>query len=131
MLVITETALACILLIGTGLALKGLWSLRRVELGFVPKDVLTFRIAAPSQFTGQRIRGVLPAGGRANSSVPGVQSAAVARDLPMSGTDPSMPIIVEGKNPVLVQGEIVTRYRAVGERLFSYLADSHAAGARF
>jgi putative ABC transport system permease protein len=54
-LVITETALASILLIGAGLAMKSLWSLRSVELGFVSTNVLTFRIAAPSQLTGQPI----------------------------------------------------------------------------
>ena len=68
MLVITETALASILLIGAGLAIKGLWSLRSVELGFVSKNVLTFRIAAPAQLTGQRIARVLPSGCRTNSS---------------------------------------------------------------
>jgi putative ABC transport system permease protein len=54
-------------------------------------------------------------------AVPGVQSVAVARDLPLSGTDPSMPITVEGKNPTPVQGEILTRYRAVGKDYFRTL----------
>ncbi len=48
-LVIAETALSCMLLIATGLALRSLWSLRNVDLGFVPGNLLTFRIAAPSQ----------------------------------------------------------------------------------
>src|SRR6202035_33607 len=47
-LVITETALACMLLIGTGLALKSLWALKSVQLGFDPQHVLIFRIAAPA-----------------------------------------------------------------------------------
>ena len=38
-LVIAETALSCMLLIATGLALSSLWSLRSVELGFVPGNV--------------------------------------------------------------------------------------------
>ncbi len=112
-LVITETALASILLIGTGLALQGLWSLHGVELGFVPKDVLTFRIAAPSRLTGQRVPEFYREVAERVRAVAGVQSAAVARNVPMSGTDPSMPITVEGKNPAPVQGETVTRYRAV------------------
>ena len=120
-LVIAETALACILLIGTGLALKSLWSLRNVDLGFNPANVLTFRIAAPAEFTGQRMADFYHQVAERVQAMPGVQSAAVARDLPMSGTDPSMPIVVEGKNPVPVQGEIVTRYRAVGENYFRTL----------
>jgi predicted permease len=45
----------------------------------------------------------------------------VARDLPLSGTDPSTPILTEGKTPAPVQGEIVTRYRAVGDDYFHTL----------
>ena len=131
MLVITETALACVLLIGTGLALKGLWSLRSVELGFIPTHVLTFRIAAPSQLTGQRIAQFYQQVAERIQAVPGVQSAAVARDLPMSGTDPSMPIVVEGKSPVPIQGEIVTRYRAVGEDYFHTLQIPMLQGRAF
>jgi putative ABC transport system permease protein len=107
------------LLIVTGLALKSIWSLRNVELGFVPANVLTFRIAAPSQLEGQanfyrqmveRIR-----------AIPGVESAAVARDFPLSGTDPSTPIVTEGQMPPPVRGETVTRLRAVGDGYFRTL----------
>jgi predicted permease len=120
-LVICETALACLLLIGTGLALKSLWSLRGVELGFVPRNVLTFRIAVPAQFIGQRITDFYRRVAERIQAAPGVQSVSVARDLPMSGTDPSMPIRVEGKSPAPTEGEIVTRYRAVGEDYFHAL----------
>jgi predicted permease len=120
-LVITETALASILLIGAGLAMKSLWSLRSVELGFVSTNVLTFRIAAPSQLTGQPIADFYHQVAERIQAVPGVQAAAVARDLPMSGTDPSMPIAVEGKNPIAVQDEVITRYRAVGGDYFRTL----------
>lgn len=120
-LVITETALACVLLIGTGLALKSLWSLRSVKLGFVPENVLTFRIAAPSQLTGSRVSDFYRDVVERVRAVPGVESTAVARDFPLSGTDPSMPIDTEGKTSSPVQGEIVTRYRAVGEDYFGTL----------
>jgi predicted permease len=120
-LVITETALASILLIGTGLALQGLWSLHSVDLGFVPKDVFSFRIAAPSQHTGQRIPEFYRQVAERVQALPGVQSVAVARDVPMSGTDPSMPITVEGKDPVLKEGETISRYRAVGGDYFRTL----------
>jgi putative ABC transport system permease protein len=120
-LVIAETALSCMLLIATGLALRSLWSLRNVELGFVPKNVLTFRIAAPSQLDAQGLPGFYRQVVEHVRAVPGVESAAVARDFPLSGTDPSTPILTEGKAPVPVQEEIVTRYRAVGEDYFHTL----------
>lgn len=130
-LVITETALASILLIGTGLALQGLWSLHSVDLGFVPKDVLTFRIAAPSQLAGQRIPEFYRRVAERVQGLPGVQSAAVARNVPMSGTDPSMPITMEGTNPVPKQGEIVSRYRAVGDDYFRTLQIALLQGRAF
>jgi predicted permease len=117
-LVIAETALACMLLIGTGLALRSLWSLRNVELGFVPENLLTFRIAAPPQLRGVQVADFYQQVIERVRRVPGVQQAAVARDLPLSGTDPSMPIQTEGKTPAPVQSETVTRYRAVGDDYF-------------
>jgi putative ABC transport system permease protein len=120
-LVIAETALSCMLLIATGLALRSLWSLRNVELGFVPKNVLTFRIGAPSQLDAQGLPGFYHQMVQHVRAVPGVESAAVARDFPLSGTDPSTPILTEGKTPAPVQGEIVTRYRAVGDDYFHTL----------
>jgi predicted permease len=119
-LVITETALACTLLVGTGLALRSLWSLRSVKLGFA-EHVFTFRIAAPSQLTGSRISDFYHDVVERVRALPGVESAAVARDFPLSGTDPSMPIDTEGKTSAPVQGEIVTRYRAVGKDYFRTL----------
>ena len=120
-LVIAETALACVLLIATGLALRSLWSLRDVNLGFVPGDVLTFRIAAPSQLDAKGLPDFYRRMVEQIRSIPGVESAAVARDFPLGGTDPSTPILTEGKSPAPVQGEIVTRYRAVGDEYFRAL----------
>jgi putative ABC transport system permease protein len=120
-LVIIETALACMLLIGTGLALKSLWSLRKVDLGFATRNVLAFKIAAPSQLTGTQLSSFYRTAAERIRAIPGVQWAAVARDLPLSGTDPSTPILTDGKNAAPVQGEIVTRYRAVGVDYFRTL----------
>ncbi|MFZ0278312.1 MAG: ABC transporter permease [Candidatus Sulfotelmatobacter sp.] len=120
-LVVAETALACMLLIGTGLALKSLWALRGVQLGFVPEHLLTFRIAAPSQLTGARISDFYQDVAARVRALPGVESAAVARDFPLSGTDPSMPVDTESRTPAPVQGEIVTRIRAVGADYFRTL----------
>jgi putative ABC transport system permease protein len=47
-----------------------------------------------------------------------VQSAAIARNIPMSGTDPSMPVAVDGKAPQVTDGQIVTRLRIIGPDYF-------------
>jgi putative ABC transport system permease protein len=119
-LVMMETALACMLLIGTGLSLKSLWSLKSVNLGFAPEHVLTFRIAAPTTFSGTRIPSFYHDVAERVRALPGVESAAIARDLPLGGVDPSMPIDLEGK--MLAAGhEILTRYRAVDQDYFRTL----------
>jgi putative ABC transport system permease protein len=120
-LVVLETALACLLLTGTGLALRSLWALRDVQLGFVPEHLLTFRIAAPSRLEGVRISDFYHDAVARVRALPGVESAAVARDFPLGGTDPSMPIDTEGKTPGPAEGEIVTRIRAVGTDYFHTL----------
>jgi len=64
-------------------------------------------------------------------ALPGVQSAVLARNLPMSGTDPSMPIAIEGTPPPPSQVPIVTRFRAVGPDYFSGLQISLLSGREF
>lgn len=130
-LVISETALACMLLIGTALALRSLWSLRKVELGFNPRQVLTFQVAAPSQLRGAQIPDFYRQIVQRIRAVPGVQSAALARDLPLSGIDPSMPIQTEGKYLPPLQGQVVTRYRTVGADYFSTLGIALLRGRSF
>ena len=120
-LVVTETALACLLLIGAGLALKNMWLLARVPLGFNPEQVLTVRVAAPSRITGANFPSFYREVLERVRPLPGMQEAALGRDLPMSGGDPSMPITVQGDNPALQPGEVLTRYRTIGPGYFHLL----------
>jgi putative ABC transport system permease protein len=116
-LVVAETGLAFILLIGAGLALKSLWKVSRIDPGFNPGGLLTFRISAPGTFKEQPFVFYDQALERVRA-LPGVQSAALARDVPMSGSDPSMPIAVDGGAPQLTDGQVVTRYRVIGTEYF-------------
>jgi predicted permease len=116
-LVIVETALASILLIGAGLSLKSLWRVAQVDPGFKSSGLLTFRISAPVSsrlqpdvFYRQIVERV--------RALPGVQMTFLGRDVPMSGTDPSMPVAADGNAPQVVDGQIVTRLRVVGPGYF-------------
>ena len=80
-LVIAETALASILLIGAGLSLKSLWVTGSVDPGFNPTGVLTFRVAAPAQFSGARIPLFYQQVLERLQALPGVQSVILARNL--------------------------------------------------
>lgn len=130
-LVIIETALASILFIGAGLSLRSFWRAENVDPGFNPQGVLTFRLAAPPQFTGDRIPLFYTQVLERLRTLPGVQSAVVARNLPMSGTDPSMPIEIEGTPPPPSEIPIVTRLRAVGPDYFSGLQTPLLSGREF
>src|SRR5579864_5761460 len=120
-LVVTETALASILLIGAGLSLKSLWQTERIDPGFNPAGVLTFHLAAPAQFSGAHIPLFYQQVLERVRALPGMQSAALGRNLPMSGADPSMAISIEGTPPPPSQIPIVTRFRAIGPEYFSGL----------
>jgi putative ABC transport system permease protein len=116
-LVIAETALASILLVGAGLALKSLWHVGQIDPGFNPSSLLTFRISAPASARtdpGAFYRQVA----EKVSALPGVQAAFLGRDVPMSGTDPSMPVAADGNAPQVVDGQIVTRLRVIGPGYF-------------
>jgi putative ABC transport system permease protein len=130
-LVVTETALASILLIGAGLSLKSLWHAESIEPGFNPTGELTFRIASPVQYTGERIPLFYQQVLDRVRALPGIQSAVLARNLPMSGTDPSMAISIEGTPPPPNQIPIVTRFRAVGPGYFSGLQIALKSGREF
>ena len=130
-LVVTETALASILLIGAGLSLKSLWRAENVDPGFNPTGEMTFRISAPPSFAGARIPLFYQQVLERMRALPGVQSAVLARNLPMSGGDPSMPIAIEGTPPPPSQIPIVTRLRAIGPDYFSGLQISLLGGREF
>jgi putative ABC transport system permease protein len=100
-LVVVETALAVVLLIGAGLMLRTLWSLQRIDLGFAPSGVLTLRIALP------RTTYVEPAQvvsfysrltDRLNAT-PGIKAAGAARSLPLGSTIGDFGLVVDGYVP--------------------------------
>jgi putative ABC transport system permease protein len=116
-LVVAETALASILLIGAGLSLKSLWKVSQVEPGFNPRGLLTFHISAPARLKDQPYVFYQQVAEKVGV-LPGVQASVLARDVPLSGTDPSMPVAVDGKTPQVTDGQIVTRLRIIGPDYF-------------
>ncbi len=100
-LVVSEIALAFILLIGTGLLLRSFSRLRAVNLGFRPDHVLTMEISLPdarypdpqkAAFFAQLLERV--------RSLPGVQSAGAIGHLPLGGDIESYAMQVEGRAPL-------------------------------
>jgi len=90
-LVVVEMALALVLLIGAGLALRTLVQLWNVDPGFNPRNVLTFGFSlSPStlQTSPTAIRASFRAAESAVTATPGVQAVALSWGaFPMSGDD--------------------------------------------
>ena len=80
-LVISEVALACVLLVGAGLFMKSFFRLLQVDLGFRPEQVLAWRLAPNREFANNEaeaaFRDELLARIR---QVPGVRIGLVGRD---------------------------------------------------
>jgi predicted permease len=96
-LVIGETALGLVLLVGAGLLIRSFASVLRVDPGFDPHQVLTARYTMPDvgYSHDHKIHFVEDLMSRLNT-VPGVKSASAGWPLPMSGSDASISFTVEG-----------------------------------
>jgi predicted permease len=100
-LVVAETALAVVLLIGAGLMLRTLWSLQHIDLGFTPSGVLTARIALPDATYHQteQVVGFYSRLIDRLQATPGITAAGAARSLPLGSTIGDFGLQVDGYVP--------------------------------
>jgi putative ABC transport system permease protein len=96
-LVIGETALGLVLLVGAGLLIRSFVSVIRVDPGFDAHQVLTARYTmSDAGYThDQKIHFVEELTRRLNA-LPGVKSASAGWPMPMSGSDATISFTVEG-----------------------------------
>ena len=97
--VVSEMALALVLLVGAGLMIRSLAKLWSLDPGFDPHNVLTFQVSYPSTMgsTPAAIRSSMRQLRDAVSAVPGVRAASLsAGSAPLSG-DSELPFWVEGQ----------------------------------
>jgi putative ABC transport system permease protein len=86
-LVVTEFALALVLLIGAGLMLKSFVRLLGVNLGFVAEDLVTFQVSiVPEKYDGQSALNLLDQFRNEITSLPGAQNATYANGAPLVNT---------------------------------------------
>ena len=100
-LVVSEVALALMLLVGAGLLIKSFVILQRVDPGFNPKSVLRVDVTLPrtrypdrnqsAAFYKQLLERV--------ARLPGVQSAGAVSSLPLSGGGTDSDFAIEGRPP--------------------------------
>ena len=98
-MVVAETALALMLLVGAGLLMKSFVQLQRVDPGFNPNGVLTAVINLPRASYSERpkVAAFYQQLLERVSTLPGVQSAATVSSLPMGGFNSDTSIVLEGR----------------------------------
>jgi predicted permease len=83
-LVVSEVALACLLLVCTGLLLRSFWHVRSLDLGFQPERLYTLRIdTGPSIDTADKFRAYMRRIAEAARDVPGIEAAAITDNVPL------------------------------------------------
>jgi len=131
LLVVSEIALALVLLIGAGLLIKSIWTLRTVDPGFNPENLLTMRIELPEtrykeipkqiQFRERALEAV--------SSIPGAQAAMIS-ELPM--TENLMHnFVIDGRPPMAPGDEPDLETRTVAGDYFRTMGISVVQGRDF
>jgi predicted permease len=87
-LVITEVALALVLVAGAGLLMNSMWRLQEVELGLADVDqIMTFQVALPEAKyqEDEQVVGFFDALSRDLESIPGVEAVGFVNRLPLLG----------------------------------------------
>jgi putative ABC transport system permease protein len=119
LLVISEVAVSFILLIGAGLLINSFLHLRNVDPGFRAEKALTMKIVLPEvRYADKEQRGVFYRELiRRVETLPGVVSAAVATNLPLTETGNSVGVSIEGRAdpapdrvPIVITRIISPRY---------------------
>ena len=129
-LVISEVALALMLLIGAGLLIKSFYLLQRVDPGLDPNHVLTMRVALPaSKYSqGERMGAFYRELVQRAGSLPGVRSAGVVSWLPMSGQRITTRLAIEGRPASPSGEELSTDYRVISPGYFRVVGASLLKG---
>jgi putative ABC transport system permease protein len=99
-LVVSEIALALVLLIGAGLLMKSFVHLQNVNPGFNGKNVVTAELSLPllKYLRGKPVIDFYAEVLRRVRALPGVQTAAFTNALPLSGSNTDNSFHIEGRN---------------------------------
>jgi putative ABC transport system permease protein len=97
-LIVSELAMAVLLLVCAGLMMRTLWAMQHVPLGFDPHGVLTLRVALTNEAypTNERVVALYERLVERVRQVPGVTAAGAVRSLPLGATIGDWGLDVEG-----------------------------------
>jgi putative ABC transport system permease protein len=131
--VVTETALALVLLAAAGLLLKHLLTLRATAPGFNPANVLAAGLKLPESRAGdESVRWRLFADLLEQAAaLPGVRSAALVADLPMGGGSDSLGFHIPGRPDPAPRGSFSANFNIASPGYFQTMAIALRAGREF
>jgi putative ABC transport system permease protein len=97
LLVVSEVAVALLLLVGAGLMTKSFLRLQQVDPGFDATNVVSMNIALPtSKYRTQQLNNFYDQLFERIRNLPGVKSVGGINPLPLGGTNISLSVLVEG-----------------------------------
>src|SRR6185503_15624272 len=123
LLVVSEVAVALLLLVGAGLMTKSFVRLQQVDPGFDATNVVSMNIALPtSKYRDQQLNIFYDQLFERVRNLPGVKSVGGISPLPLSGTNVSKSVLVEGAPVVALSDRPSVGVRVVTSGYFQTMS---------
>ena len=132
-LVVLESAVAVVLLVGAGLLIRSLIQLQNTKPGFDASHVLTMRVDLPRKKyqAEEKTANFFQDLETRIGSLPGVESVGLISELPLGGRSNDMPYTVEGRPPVSIDQAFDHDFRRVNSQYFRSLRIPLQRGRNF
>ncbi len=130
LLIVAETAISLVLLVGAGLLLQSLYRLRSVDPGFRTDKLLTFRVTRSGGENPQRIAFFREAVERMQK-IPGVTAASAVSFLPITSLVPGTSFEISGRPAPPAGQSPVTEVRIVHPDFFKTMGIALRRGRTF
>ncbi|HKR12940.1 MAG TPA: ABC transporter permease [Pyrinomonadaceae bacterium] len=133
LLVVFESAVAVVLLVGAGLLVRSLIALENTNPGFEANNVLTMRVdlARTKYDTGEKSATFFQDLETRVSALPGVETVGLITELPLSGQPNDAPFTVEGRPQTNPKQEFGADFRRVNQHYFQALRIPLLRGRNF
>lgn len=133
-LVVSQVALAMILLISSGLMIRTFQAMRQVEPGFRdPTTIQTFRLSIPNAQVSdaEQVARTHYQIFEKISRLPGVTSVGMSNSITMDGNDNNDPVFVEEQPPPPGKLPPMRRYKHISPQMFQTMGNRLIAGRDF
>jgi len=132
-LIVIESAVAVVLLVGAGLLVRSLIRLQNTSPGFDPHNVLTMRIDLPEEkySSPEKMTNFFQELETRLAGLAGVESVGMVSELPLTGQPNDIPYFVEGRPPSSPDQSFDDDFRRVNTQYFQSLQIPLLRGRNF